>query len=269
MIQRQPEGSQLSSPAHGMTHDRFSQAPYQCRFDWGISGTLRAVSRGDVVLLVDVLSFSTSTAIAVSRGALIYPCAITDDPREIARQIGGEAAVDRNQVPAAGKYSLSPGSLVDVNRGQRIVIPSLNGATCSRSATHATITMTAALVNAGVTARVISAALVGRNRSVTIVACGEREKESNTGDLRMAIEDYLGAGAIIARLDCTKSPEAQVAEAAFRNCKSDLQALLWDSVSGRELRAIGFGEDVKCAANIDSVDAVPVLKDGFFVRMEP
>jgi 2-phosphosulfolactate phosphatase len=250
MIQRQPEGSQLSSPAHGMTHDRFSQAPYQCRFDWGISGTLRAVSRGDVVLLVDVLSFSTSTAIAVSRGALIYPCAITDDPREIARQIGGEAAVDRNQVPAAGKYSLSPGSLVDVNRGQRIVIPSLNGATCSRSATHATITMTAALVNAGVTARVISAA-------------------SNTGDLRMAIEDYLGAGAIIARLDCTKSPEAQVAEAAFRNCKSDLQALLWDSVSGRELRAIGFGEDVKCAANIDSVDAVPVLKDGFFVRMEP
>ena len=54
--------------------------------------------------------------------------------------------------------------------------------------------------------------------SVTILACGERWKQPNEdGELRFAIEDYLGAGAILSALPAAlaRSPEARVCQGAF------------------------------------------------------
>jgi 2-phosphosulfolactate phosphatase len=250
-----------------MIEDIFSQAPYRCRLDWGIIGTERAMKRGDIIVIVDTLSFSTTTAYAVSRGALIYPCSPSDDVREFARRIGGETAVHRTEVPHSGRFSLSPLTFSTVNEGEKIVLPSLNGSACSNRDKETSHVLVGTLVNATGVGSAISRLLEDGNNAVTVIACGEREKlPQPTGDLRPAIEDWLGAGAIIDRLKVSKSPEARIAEAAFVGSAREIEALVWDCVSGRELRADGFGEDVKFATGLDSIDTVPVLRNGAFVR---
>jgi 2-phosphosulfolactate phosphatase len=52
----------------------YMQKPYRCRFDWGRRGTRQAAERGDILVIVDTLSFSTTTVTALHRGGIIYPC---------------------------------------------------------------------------------------------------------------------------------------------------------------------------------------------------
>jgi 2-phosphosulfolactate phosphatase len=245
-----------------MNPEIFSQSPYGCRLDWGEAGVQRVVGHSDIIVIVDTLSFSTTVAVGVSRGAMIYPCSSIEELQEIAHRTGGERAVGRHEVPAAGRYSLSPQTLTHAARGERIVLRSPNGATLSRMASSASHVLAGALVNARYVADVLNGLLAAPDRSVTVIACGEREKE--TGGMRVAIEDYLGAGAIIEGLSCTKSPEATLAGIAFAHARAQMAALLWDCGSGRELRAMGFGEDVTFASAVDSIAAVPVLRNGCF-----
>ncbi len=58
-----------------------------------------------------------------------------------------------------------------------------------------------ALVNAAAVGRAVSSILARTEAAVTVVACGERwPAPTDDGELRVAIEDYLGAGAILWRL---------------------------------------------------------------------
>ena len=101
-----------------------SAGKYLINLDWGRRGALRAADRGDIVVIVDVLSFSTSVSVAVSRGALVYPCHIENDAEATARRIGAVAAVSRKAVPARGRYSLSPLTYLDIESGEKVVSPS-------------------------------------------------------------------------------------------------------------------------------------------------
>ncbi|HMA13918.1 MAG TPA: 2-phosphosulfolactate phosphatase, partial [Kiloniellaceae bacterium] len=94
---------------------------------------------------------------------------------------------------------------------------------------------------------------------LAVIAAGEHWPG---GSLRPAIEDLLGAGAIIARLNGTLSPEARVARAAYRDLKDEIPATLRACQSGQELIEAGFPDDVALVAEEDVSDAVPALRDG-------
>ncbi|MBS4192756.1 hypothetical protein KHA94_21735 [Bacillus sp. FJAT-49705] len=51
----------------------FNLSPYVCRVEWGIRGARNAAERGDIIIIVDVLSFSSTVISAVNYGAIIYP----------------------------------------------------------------------------------------------------------------------------------------------------------------------------------------------------
>lgn len=246
-----------------MNDDPFSQSPYRCRLDWGAVGAERAAKRGDIVVIVDVLSFSTAVVQAISRRAVIFPCAEDEDTVTLAKKYEAEIAVKRHQVPHEGRFSLSPLTFKDIDEQTRVILPSLNGGTCVQCSESADYVFAGALVNAQATGNSVAELLRDSGSYVTVIACGEREK-APPHDLRPAIEDYLGAGAILLAIPFDKSPEAQVCEAAFKASSADISNLLWDSVSGRELRDAGFGEDVKLSSQIDLHDIVARLKNGGF-----
>lgn len=82
------------------------------------------------------------------------------------------------------------------------------------------------------------------------------------GRLRPAVEDLIGAGAIIAALPGRATPEAEAARAAFAAATPSLAEALRACSSGRELAEIGFLQDVDCAAVLDaSTTAAALLAD--------
>lgn len=243
----------------------YTQHPYRCRFDWGRHGVRQAAERGDILVIVDTLSFSTATVTAVHYGGSIYPCTLEEDATALAQHIGGEVAVSRYDVPYKGRFSLSSATYLHLEPGTRVVLNSPNGATCSRYASQVPFLFVGALVNAKAVAAVVSSLLEQKALSVTVIACGERWKTpSEDGELRVALEDYLGAGAIFSCLPQEKSPEARVCEGAFVQVRDDLPAMLWECGSGRELREKGFGIDVQHAARLNAYETVPHMRDGHF-----
>lgn len=121
------------------------------------------------------------------------------------------------------------------------------------------------------TARAIAEAVVAAQRtrgdrtSVSLIAVGEQAPE---GGIRFAVEDELGAGAIIDALAALgidhTSPEAAAACAAFQGLRPAVRHLLTAAGSGQRLLADGAREQVLAAATLDAASAAPRLVDGTF-----
>jgi 2-phosphosulfolactate phosphatase len=104
--------------------DPWGQEGYRCRLEWGRRGARVAAGRGDVLVVIDVLRFSTAAVTAVQQGGIVYPCAWSDDPVAYAARIGAEAAVHRREVPESGRFSLSPPTFEAIEPGTRVVLAS-------------------------------------------------------------------------------------------------------------------------------------------------
>ncbi len=229
--------------------------------DWGHDGAARAAARGDVLVVVDTLSFSSAAATAANAGVELVPCGADEDPAVLAARLGAEVAVRRRDVPSRGRYSLSPLTFVDGPRGARVVVQSPNGATCVRHAHSVPDLFVGALLNARATALGAAEASRRTGRRITTLACGERWTTPGAdGPLRFALEDLLGAGAVLAGLeDLGLSPEAAAAVAAFRSAAPSLEEHLLRCESGRELDEAGFPNDVRHSARLDLYDVAVTL----------
>ena len=244
----------------------FGQQPWRCRLEWGPRGAAAATARGDLLVVVDTLTFSTAVAAALHRGVAVYPCRPGDQER-LAEEVGAEAAVRRPDVPHKGRFSLSPATLLASEGGAKVVLASPNGAACCVAVPAEACVVVGAFVNARAVARFVSDRLAEGGRAVTVLACGERWLTPVEGeDLRFAVEDWLGAGAVLSHLDFDKSPEAQVCEAAFRGVQDRLEGVLLACGSGVELCANGYKEDVGHAARMDLYGTVPLLAGRRFVN---
>jgi 2-phosphosulfolactate phosphatase len=234
----------------------FSQDAFLVRCEWGAQGLAALAPTSDVMIIVDVLSFSTCVDLAVGRGALLYPYRWKDErAAEYAASLQALLAQPRRR-DAIG-YSLSPASLRNIPAGTRLVLPSPNGATLSQ-ATGTIPTLAGCLRNA---IAVAQAAQVFGPR-ISLIAAGERWPD---GGLRPAIEDWIGAGAIIQHLVGSRSPEAELAARAFLQAEADLPRILAACGSGQELGKCGFAEDVAIAAELNVSSCAPCLQDGAYM----
>lgn len=243
----------------------FDQALFDVRLEWGQDGARQTGTSGDVAVIVDVLSFATAVAAAVQVGAAVYPCGSQQDAEALAETLpDASVAVNRQDVPERGRFSLSPATLLLAAAGEEIIVVSPNGAACARVADGASAIFVGALVNARATADAISqiAERDGVRHRITIVACGERWPVPGTdGALRFAIEDYLGAGAILSYLpsNLRRSPEAELCQMAFAGVRDDLPRFLETCGSGIELIERGFAADVAFAARLAVFGRAAVL----------
>lgn len=246
----------------------FGQDAYTVRFGWGLTGARRLAT--DVSVVVDVLSFSTSVTVAVERGMQVFPYRWNDaGARQFADDHDAVLAVGRLESQRSGSVaalSLSPYSLLTGEAVPRLVLPSPNGSTIAALlAEIGSAVVVGCLRNAGAVARWL-APEVEAGRSIALIAAGERWPDDS---LRPALEDHLGAGAILAGLvesgcDDELSPEARVAADVFESSAVRLDERLHECVSGRELCKRGFSVDVDVAGSLDTSSTVPVLADGAF-----
>ncbi|MBH0332667.1 phosphosulfolactate phosphohydrolase [Brevibacillus brevis] len=230
------------------------QLDYTARFDWGYEGVEQVGAASDMIVIIDVLSFSTCVDIVTGRGGIVYPYQVKDESTvAFAKQKAALLAGKRGE-----PISLSPACLKTVPMGSRIVLPSPNGSTCTVLAKKTGAKVIAAcLRNAPSVARYIQQ----QNGTVTVIACGERW---GNGALRPAIEDMIAAGALLHELEGYRlSPEAEIAVAAFRSAQDLLPAYLQKCASGQELISMGYPEDVELAAQWNQSGTVPVLNDDF------
>lgn len=215
----------------------FAQSSYQVRFEWGVDGLAR-LAPADVVVVVDVLRFSSTMADAVGEQPV---------------------ALDRARIWSS------------------------NGAAVADAASRVGgVVLLGGIRNATATARAVMTLQErsGERTSVSVIAGGELTPE---GRLRFAVEDQLGAGAIIAALSDLgidhSSPEAAGSAESFRALRRGLRHLLIGSGSGRELvdgvastaRMLADGirpATVAEAAELDAVDAVPMLRNGVFTPFD-
>jgi len=220
------------------------------RLEWGLQGLEKLKTDSDVFVIVDVLSFTTSVDIGTSRGASIYPFGgFADNAADFANQQGALLAGSSRK----SGYSLSPASLVGILPGTKLVLPSPNGSTLSL-ATGSTPTLAGSLRNA----RAVAAAAARMGDRISVIASGERWRD---GSLRPAIEDLLGAGAIIAELDGQNTPEAEMARLSFEAACERLSWFLEQCNSGQELIGLGRSEDVRLAGELGVSSCVPLLRD--------
>lgn len=100
--------------------------------------------------------------------------------------------------------------------------------------------------------------------SISVLAAGGTDEAGP----RFAVEDLLGAGAVVAALGDLgidhASPDAAVAGEGFRALGGAVRHLLTASGGGRALAADGGREAVLTAAARDAASVVPVLRDGIF-----
>ncbi|SIS21703.1 2-phosphosulfolactate phosphatase [Williamsia sterculiae] len=243
-----------------------AQDAYDLRCEWGLSGATFAAADADVVVVVDVLSFTTAVSVAMDRGVHVFPYRSQDDSsREFAATHHAVLAVGRSQ-GGPGKVSLSPASIRSADHLERLVLPSPNGSTIIHTLTDTgTVVLAASLRNAAAVGRWISAH-APVNGAIAVIPSGERWPD---GGLRPAIEDLWGAGAIIDALnDGTRrlSPETMGARVAWLSVCGDIVAALNNCVSGRELVDMGYASDVAVAAEINQSTAVPVLTGGAYFQ---
>jgi len=238
----------------------------RCALEWGRRGANDAAARGDVIAICDILSFSTAVVTAAMCGARVYPCADEQEANDYASRFGAEIAVHREDVSADRRFSLSPITFLTASPDDIIALPSPNGASCCRAGADAPAVLVACMLNAAAAARALTHLSTRHRASVTIVACAERRHESaEVGSERFALEDYLGAGAVLAGLDLAFSPDAAVCRAAFLSTKGDLRRNLTECESGVELYGRGWGVDVEHAAQLDICSVVPMLIEGCLV----
>lgn len=215
--------------------------------EWGA----RALDAGcDIVVIVDCLSFSTATTVATAKGVRVYPFSLQGELENFATKIQVQSAQKRS----LGGLSLSPASLAGLAAGDEIILPSPNGSHLSLYA-DAPIVLIGCLRNAKAVADFLNISGV---KAVQFVAAGERWQDHK---LRPAFEDWIGCGAMMSLVDGDKTPEANAAVAAYKWTEPNLLNMMKNCVSGKELLARNFEQDVEWASELSVANHVPILRE--------
>lgn len=232
---------------------------HDIKFEWGHNGIASLGPSSDAMVLVDVLSFTTCVDIAVSRGATVYPYAWNDESAsDYAASHDALLALGRGSAVSKNTYTLSPESLTVIPADTRLVLPSPNGSSLTLLASEYCSVFAACLRNY----RAVAAYVQDRYKRISIIACGERWPGD---ELRPAIEDLLGAGAVVAELTGAKSIEALFVENCYVSQKDRIQELVKGCVSGQELCERGFEVDILHATELNISQSVPECIDQIYV----
>lgn len=244
----------------------FSQSGFGVRLEWGMAAVEQLAHDADCIVIIDVMSFSTCVSIGAERGALLFPYPWKDSSaKEYAQLKQAETANVDRRFSGSG-YSLSPQTLLKLQAGNRLVLPSPNGSaiTCKARAISAKTQDNSVAIFCGSLRNLqATASACAAYSNILIVACGEKWAD---GSLRPSLEDGYAAGGLAELLRSSSqpkslSPEATAAAAAFRVTSIEQ---LRECASARELTERGFAADVDLCLQVNVSELACQLIDDAF-----
>ncbi|WP_232376703.1 2-phosphosulfolactate phosphatase [Amycolatopsis aidingensis] len=246
----------------------FGQGGHGIRLEWSAEGVSALGTECAVLIVVDVLSFSTVVDLTLMRGGRVRPMR-WGDPHAAEDAVAAGATLPE----ITERMPMRPAAALNTPPGSFLAVASPNGATLCVAAAEAGVeVLTGCLRNARAVARLARAA--AGDEPIGVIPAGERwpleypAEPGAIGPLRPCAEDHLGAGAIVDALISLgvprPSPEAAMAARSFRAAGPDVGAVVAGSSSGKELIEAGHGRDVDLAIAVNTSDVAPYLAKGAF-----
>jgi 2-phosphosulfolactate phosphatase len=214
------------------------------------------------VVVIDVLRSSTTIAVALHNGAReIIPVASIESAVKISGSLFGEVTLrggERNGKIIDGfnlgnsptEYSYSTVS------GKSIIFCTTNGSVAMHKSRYARNLAIGAFVNISVVVEFMKEV-----KGDFLIICAGRV----TATANFSLEDAVCAGMMIQQLQEESSIEIELTDSAraslllYRSLGRSILKMLKTSEHGQYLAEIGFADDLKVCAAVDSVPVLPVL----------
>ncbi|MGP6170736.1 2-phosphosulfolactate phosphatase [Microbacterium sp. A196] len=215
----------------------FSQPSYQVRFEWGVAGLAR-LAPADIVVVVDVLRFSSTVTDAVASGSSISL------PDAVSWSRNGAAVA----AAAAGDATVLVGSLRNASAVARAVLEVQN-----RRQTRTSVNVIAAgeLTDAGDVRFAVEDQL---GAGMIIAALSDLGADHTSPEAAAACESARGLRRAMRHLLTASGSAKEIADGVGSTAK-----MLASGVAPTEAAA---------ASEVDATDAVPVLVGETFVAFE-
>ena len=244
------------------------------RADWFSRGAQEAAGAGDLVVVVDILRSSSFVATALAIGAeAVRPVVTVREALQLHRSPGplGNAllAGEIDGVKVEGfDFGNSPTELLSREgevRGRTLILRSTMGtkAIQAAKACGADPVAVGCILNARTVAAYAYSHCVEHGRDMSVICCGFPPEQ-------FAVDDFLGAGAIIAELpeEVERDDAALAAHLAFEAVKEagELLDVVSRGRSAKLLHEIGEKQDIRFCLQPNRYDVLPLLRNYFIKK---
>ncbi len=214
-----------------------------------------------IVVVIDIFRATSAICTAFQYGVeKMIPVASLEKAAEY-KSKGFLVGAERNGMALPGyDFGNSPyGYMTDSIRGKTIVISTTNGTQAIEAAHKAQEVVIGSFLNFSA----ICAWLKTQNKEVILLCSGWKN--------RFNMEDMLFAGAVADQL--SDAPDYKLGDAAlaakylFQSAQKNPYRMLHGSSHKERLSKLGLKADIKYCLSLDKTGIIPVLKDGFLVKM--
>ncbi|MEE9225034.1 MAG: 2-phosphosulfolactate phosphatase [Bacteroidota bacterium] len=224
--------------------------------------------RDRVVVVIDVLRAGTTIATALLNGAKeIIPVTSVESAVKMGTNLFGDVTLlggERNAKTIEGfNLGNSPLEYTEhVVKGKSIIFHSSNGSQAVLKGRHAKRVVLAAFVNIS---RVVDF-LLGTGAQIALLCAGR----STDG---FSLEDTLCGGMIVSKL-LEKAEQVEFTDSSlmaltlYKNFGKNILKALRTSEHGRYLTDLGFEDDIKLCAGVDTVPVLPTLEGSVIRRLK-
>jgi len=217
--------------------------------------------RDKTIVVIDVLRASSTITVALNNGAReIIPVASIESAVKISGSLFGEVTLrggERNGQMIDG-FNLG-NSPLEYNesavKGKSIIYCTTNGSVAMAKSRYARVLIVGSFLNLSAVVDFLS----GENKDFLIICAGRLNTSGN-----FSLEDAVCAGMMIQKLMKNESVEvilsdsAKAAYALHKSFGRSILKMLKNSEHGKYLAEIGFVEDLKICAAVDSVPVIPI-----------
>jgi len=222
--------------------------------------------RERTVVVIDVLRASTSIATALRNGAReVIPVPTVESAVKISANLFGDITLlggERNGRMIEGFHlGNSPLEYSEEKvRGKSIIFSTTNGSLAMAKARYAKEMVVCGFVNLSVVVNF----LIQNPRDFVVVCAGSNGMFS--------LEDAVCAGMLLQKMFNGRpegyelSDGAHAALALYKGFGKSIQKMVMNTEHGLYLQQIGFGDDLKVCAGVDTVPVLPLL-DGNVIKL--